>query len=140
MRKIQILAVLAAAALAAGCASTARPVLYPNSHLKQVGDAQAENDIGECRALAEKAGAESTDVSRAARPAAEGAAVGAAAGGVSTAIRGGNIGVGALAGAAIGGAMGGVHGAFRAGEVSPIHRNFVQRCLRDRGYEVIGWK
>jgi hypothetical protein len=24
--------------------------------------------------------------------------------------------------------------------VSPIHRNFVQRCLHERGYEVIGWK
>lgn len=140
MRRIRLLAVLAAVVVAAGCASTARPVLYPNPHLKKMGDAQAEHDIDECRALAEKAGAEATDTGRAARPAGEGAAVGAAAGGVSTAIRGGNIGVGALAGAAIGGAMGGVHGAFRASEVSPIHRTFVQRCLRDKGYDVIGWK
>jgi hypothetical protein len=140
MKKIPFLAVLAAAALAAGCASTERPVLYPNSHLKQVGDARAERDIDECRALAEKAGAEATDAGRATRPAVEGAAVGGAVGGVSSAIGGRNIGLGALAGAAVGGTAGGVHGAFRAGEVSPIHRNFVQRCLRDRGYEVIGWK
>jgi hypothetical protein len=140
VKKILFLAVLAAAALAAGCASTARPVLYPNSHLKQVGDAQAQHDIEECRVLAENAGAEAHDASRAARPVAEGAAVGAAVGGVSNAIRGRGIGVGALAGAAVGGAAGGVHGAFRAGEVSPLHRNFVQRCLHERGYDVIGWK
>ena len=140
MRKIPFLALLAAAALAAGCASSARPVLYPNDHLKQVGDARAEQDIEECRVLAEKAGAESTDTGRAMRPAAEGAGVGAAVGGVSNAIRGHGIGVGALAGAAVGGAAGLVHGAFRAGEVSPIHRAFVQRCMRERGYDVLGWK
>jgi len=55
MQKIPFLALLAAAALAAGCASSARPVLYPNSHLKQVGDAHAQQDIEECRVLAEKA-------------------------------------------------------------------------------------
>jgi len=140
MMTIRSLSLLAAAALVAGCASTSRPVLYPNDHLKQVGDAQAQHDIEDCRLMAEKAGAESTDTGRAARPAAEGAATGAAVGGVSNAIRGRNIGVGALAGAAIGGTAGVVHGAFRAGEVSPVHRAFVQRCMRERGYDVIGWK
>jgi hypothetical protein len=28
----------------------------------------------------------------------------------------------------------------RASDPSPLHRNFVQRCLRDRSYDVIGWK
>jgi hypothetical protein len=133
-------ALLACAVLAAGCASTAHPVLYPNAHLKQVGDAQAQHDIGECVALAESSGAEAKDSSRAVRPAAQGAAVGAAVGGVSQAIRGRSVVGGALAGGAIGGAAGGVRGAFRANEVSPIHRNFVQRCLHERGYDVIGWK
>ncbi len=140
MRAIPLAAVLVCAAVAAGCASTARPVLYPNEKLKQAGDAQAQQDINECVALAESSGAEAHDAGRAVRPAAEGTAVGAAVGTVGSAIRGRNIGTGALAGAAIGGAAGGVHGAFRAGEVSPLHRNFVQRCLRERGYDVIGWK
>jgi hypothetical protein len=140
MRATFLSALLACAALAAGCASTARPVLYPNAHLKQVGDAKAQQDIGECVTLAESSGAQAKDSGRAARPAAEGAAVGAAVGGVGTAIRGGSVGGGALAGAAIGGAAGGVRGAFRANEVSPLHRNFVQRCLHERGYDVIGWK
>ena len=133
-------ALVAAAFLLSGCASTARPVLYPNAHLKQVGDAQAEQDIDQCRQLAEGAGASATDASRAGRPAAQGAATGAAVGGVRQVIRGGNVGSGAIAGAAIGGTAGAVHGAFKAGEVSPVHRSFVQRCMRDRGYDVIGWK
>jgi outer membrane lipoprotein SlyB len=140
MKAIFLPALLACAALAAGCASPAHPVLYPNAHLKQVGDAQAQQDIGECAALAESSGAEAKDAGRAVRPAAQGAAVGAAVGGVGQAIRGRSIVGGALAGGAIGGAAGGVRGAFRANEVSPIHRNFVQRCLHERGYDVIGWK
>jgi hypothetical protein len=140
MKALFLPALLACAALAAGCASNARPVLYPNAHLKQVGDPQAQQDISECTALAESSGAEAHDAGRAARPAAQGAAVGAAVGGVGQAIRGRSIVGGALAGGAIGGAAGGVRGAFKAGEVSPIHRNFVQRCLHERGYDVIGWK
>jgi hypothetical protein len=140
MKPILLPVLLACAAFAAGCASNARPVLYPNAHLKQVGDPQAQQDISECTTLAESSGAEAHDGSRAARPAAQGAAVGAAVGGVSQAIRGRSVLGGALAGGALGGAAGGVRGAFKAGEVSPLHRNFVQRCLHERGYDVIGWK
>jgi hypothetical protein len=138
--KTRTLSILLASALLGACASSARPVLYPNGHLKQVGDARAEQDIEQCRQLAESSGAEAHDAGRAARPAAQGAAVGAAVGGVGSAIRGHNVGGGLLAGAAIGGAAGGVRGAFKAGDVSPLHRNFVQRCLHERGYDVIGWK
>jgi len=28
----------------------------------------------------------------------------------------------------------------QAAETSPVFKNFVQRCLRERGYEVIGWQ
>ena len=38
--------------LAVGC-SGPRPILYPNDHLKQVGTDQAEQDIEECKQLAE---------------------------------------------------------------------------------------
>ena len=74
-----------------------------------------------------------------ARRGAEGATVGAAAGGVGTLIRGGSVGGGAAAGAAVGGAAGAVHGAFH-NDVNPTYRNLVQRCLRERGYDVIGWQ
>jgi hypothetical protein len=128
--------------LAAGCASAPeRPVLYPNAHAKQVGDVRSQQDVGECMAAAENAGVPAKEGSRALRPAAEGAAVGGAVGAVSSVIRGGgNVVASTVGGAAIGGTAGGVHGAFKANEVNPLHRNFVQRCLHERGYEVIGWK
>ena len=34
---------------------------------------------------------------------------------------------------------GAVHGAFQ-NDANPTYRNFVQRCLRERGYDVIGWQ
>jgi len=123
-----------------GCASSAKPVLYPNAHLKQVGQQQAEADIDDCRQLAESSGADAHDAGRVARPAAQGAATGAAVGGVGSAVRHGNVGAGVAGGAAVGAAAGVVTGAFRAGDVSPVHRAFVQRCMKERGYDVIGWK
>jgi hypothetical protein len=29
---------------------------------------------------------------------------------------------------------------MQSAETSPVFKNFVQRCLRERGYEVIGWQ
>jgi hypothetical protein len=55
-------------------------------------------------------------------------------------VRGGrNVGEDAAVGAAAGAAAGAVHGAFH-NEPSEVHRNFVRRCLRERGLEVIGWQ
>ena len=128
-----------AAALALGaCATAQRPVLYPNAHLKNIGDANAQRDIDQCMQLADESGVSRSN-NQVARRGAEGAAVGAAAGGVGTLIHGGRVGGGAAAGAAIGGAAGAVHGAFQ-NDGNPTYRNFVQRCLRERGYDVIGWQ
>ena len=66
-------------------------------------------------------------------------AVGGAAAAVGTVIRGGSVAEGAAVGAAIGGTAGAVRGAFR-NDVNPTYKNFVQRCLHDRGYDVIGWQ
>ena len=60
-----------------------------------------------------------------------------ARGAVSGAIIGGA--VGGRRGAAIGATAGAVHGAFR-NDANPTHRNFAQRGLQDRGYDVIGWQ
>jgi outer membrane lipoprotein SlyB len=129
---------LMAAVVVAGCAGSQRPVLYPNPHLKNVGDAAAQRDIDQCMQTADDAGV-SKSSNQVAKRGAEGAAVGAAAAGVGTLIHGGSVGGGAAAGAAVGGAAGMVHGAFH-NDANPTYRNFVQRCLRDRGYDVIGWQ
>lgn len=137
MRPLSI-ALLAAVSLLGCAAMDQRPVLYPNAKLKQAGGATAQRDIDECSVLADRAGA-SRGSSQAMRSGIEGAAVGAATAAVGTLIGGGNLGEGAAAGAAIGGTAGAVSGAFRRGEGGSVYRNFVQRCLSERGYEVIGW-
>ncbi|TSA42411.1 MAG: hypothetical protein D4R58_00220, partial [Betaproteobacteria bacterium] len=52
---------LLAAGVAAGCATTQRPVLYPNAHLKTVGDAAAQRDIDDCLRMAESSGVAKSD-------------------------------------------------------------------------------
>jgi hypothetical protein len=42
--------------------------------------------------------------------------------------------------AVIAGAAAGTHGAIHADEPSDIRKNFVQRCLSEGGYDVIGWQ
>jgi outer membrane lipoprotein SlyB len=130
-----------AAVMLAGCASTShRPVLYPNAKLNQVGDAGSQRDVDDCIAMAERAGA-SAGSGSAARSGLTGAAVGGAASAVASAIFGGNVLNNAAAGAAIGGTAGAVGGAMNdRGASNSAYQNYVGRCLRDRGYDVMGWQ
>lgn len=121
------------------CASQ-RPVLYPNAKLKQVGDAAARRDVDHCIRQAEDFGARHGGGERAARQGGSGAVIGGVTGAVAGAVGRGNVGERAVQGAAVGGAAAGTHGAIHSDEPGALHRNFVQRCLRDRGYEVIGWQ
>lgn len=135
-------AILVAAMLAAGisgCASTPEPKLYPNNHLKQVGNQVALQDIAECKQLALTSGVNEHKDGEVGRKAAGGAAIGGAAGGAYGLVRGDAVERG-LAGAAAGAAVGTVRGSMQSSETSPVFRNFVNRCLRERGYEVIGWQ
>ena len=130
----------AACVLFTACAGTPNPVLYPNNHLKQVGQVAADRDIAECRQLASGSGVAESKDGKVARQAAGGAAVGGAAAGAWGLVRGNGAGERALAGAAAWAAAGTVRGAMNSSETSPVYKNFVQKCLRDRGYEVIGWQ
>jgi outer membrane lipoprotein SlyB len=120
------------------CASTQRPVLYPNAHLQSVGGATAERDIDQCLQLADGSGLPKSN-NKVVEHGAQGAAVGAAAGSVGTLVSSGNVGIGAVAGAAGGATAGVLYGAF-SDHGNPTYRNFVQHCLQDRGYDVIGWQ
>jgi uncharacterized membrane protein len=64
-----------------------------------------------------------------------GAATGAAAGSMF-----GNAGRGAAAGAAAGAASTVTHALFRVKDPDPVFMNYVNRCLSDRGYQLIGWE
>ena len=41
---------------------------------------------------------------------------------------------------ATGATAGAVHGTVKSAGPSPIYKGFVDRCLRERGYEVIAWQ
>lgn len=127
-----------------GC-SGPKPILYPNAKKTSAGDAVVEQDIEECRKVAEEAGAKegSGQAGRAAGSTAMGAGAGAAGGAVGGAISG-SPGLGA----AIGAASGAVWGLFRwlfgwmFGSSTPnqAYVNVVNRCLAEKGYEVSGWQ
>jgi hypothetical protein len=131
--------------LGAGCASR-RPVLYPNDAMRARGDAAVQADVDECIALADRdvgRGRRGRPVAEAAGAGAVGGAVGAAAGAAGGAVVG-NAGRGAAVGAATGAAGGATRGLLRglfgSREPDPIYKAYVQRCLSDRGYEVLGWR
>jgi hypothetical protein len=66
--------------------------------------------------------------------------MGAAAPGVYGAVRGyHDVGNRAAAGAAAGAAVGLIRGGVRASEPSSVFKGYVNRCLRERGYDVVGW-
>ena len=52
----------------------------------------------------------------------------------------GDAGDRALAGALAGGTAGAVKGGIDSRRISPMFQRFVEQCLRDRGYQVIGWQ
>ncbi|MEJ2168552.1 MAG: cell envelope biogenesis protein OmpA [Desulfobacterales bacterium] len=131
-----ILTFLAAALLA--CARE-RPVLYPNAHLKHVGKSAAEADIDACIQMAIDYGAKENSGVKIAKDTGKGAAVGGAAGAAVGAVVG-NLGRGAAAGAAGGGAAAMTRSALNSGKPDPVFKNFVEQCLRDKGYQPVGWR
>lgn len=122
---------------AIGCA--ARPVLYPNEHRERVGAAAAQADVDACLALAKEHGASASRAKETAKSTAGGAAIGAATGAVIGAITG-SAGRGAAAGAAGGGTAGFLREVLGGPRPDSVTRSFVERCLRDRGYETVGWR
>jgi len=126
----------------AGCSSSPkRPVLYPNQHLNRAGGHIAQQDIDACMRLARTYGVNETKDGEVGRKAVGGAAIGGASTGAYGLVRGGNdVGERALAGAAAGAAAGAVRGGIQSTEQSPLFMNFVNKCLSEKGYSVIGWQ
>ena len=110
-----------------GCAS--RPRLYPNQKFEAVGPKVADADVDTC---IKKADAYLDNEKT--KQVATGAGKGAAMGGVIGGLFSGGL-QGAVRGAAVGGAVGGT-----AGALSPkqLQHQYVNRCLHEKGYEVLG--
>lgn len=147
MQKSFVTSALFCTAILVGCATTgpsspsARPVFYPNATLNRAGEVKAQSDSDQCISNARSAGLTPEEKDNAvAHDAVKGAAVGGVAGVVSGLLRGRPdraIENGA-AGAVVGGSVGAVTGAFHE-KPSSTFRHYVQRCLKDKGYDVIGW-
>ena len=127
------------------CASK-RPALYPNEQLRRVGSATADRDVDDCMRLAADYVSSNGRFGKTAEgivtESGTSAAIGAAAGAAGGAIVG-RAGTGAAVGAAGAGAAGVtrglIHGVTSRPKPSPTYKNFVNRCLREKGYEPIGW-
>lgn len=134
--------VVSAVVLFSGCATPiAKPAFYPNAHYQMVGPAQAQADAQYCSQLAQQSDVGAVNKVDAGRSAAAGAAGVGTAGVVGSLLTGQkpdlkNIAAGA---AAIGAAGAAATAAGQSVGGSSLHRQFVQQCLAERGYHVIGW-
>ena len=137
-----VLLLLSACATGGSGSASARPVLYPNATLSRVGEAQGQAEVNACMARAQASGLSpvlATNEVR--RRAGEGAAVGGVASAIGALIsgRGSDVLRAGAAGAAVGGSAGAVSGAFHDDKPNGVYRQFVQRCLSEKGFDVIGW-
>jgi hypothetical protein len=135
--------ILVVLSVSLGACGARRPVLYPNARVEQVGQGVAQADVEECMDRAKEYARGGGREAEVARSTAIGAGTGAAIGAVGGAVSGAGAGQGAAVGAATGGTAGlmqGMFGVFGKSEPEPIYRNFVDRCLSGKGYEVIGWE
>jgi hypothetical protein len=137
---VRLCSVLIIMFLGAGCAAP-KPILYPNAHLQEVGEEVAGRDIDECREMAKDAGATESQgrSGQVAGSTAAGGAIGSASGAVGGAVVG-SPGRGAMVGAAGGATAGFLRGLFRRKPPSNAYKQFVQRCLKERGYDPVGWE
>ena len=117
---IRTAAIGLSALLLAACASTDRVIVDKQN----VDEAQYQQDLSDCRAIADQVGT--------GRDAAEGAVGGALIGGVLGAIFGNSGTAGRMAG---GGAVIGAAG--KAGDAEQEKSQVVKNCMRGRGYRVL---
>lgn len=119
------------------------PILKSNTRIQLYGKDQAERDVAVCGEKAERAGLQhGTNRSGNASAGATLGIVGGAAVGASTGLIGGptGIAIGAAAGGAVGGVLGFLAGTYKPLQPQPDYADFVERCLKEKGYEMTGWQ
>ena len=127
---------------AAACAGP-DPILRSNNRLLLYGREAAEQEIEACREKTSRAGLPhgTSRSGNAATGGTLGVIVGAAVG-ASTGLVGGPTGVaiGAGAGVVIGGVLGFIAGTYKPLSPDPAFTASMERCLKEKGYEVSGWE
>lgn len=114
------------------CSSS--PVLYPNKKFEAVGEETAKSDTKKCMTKADKF-LKSTKGKKMLKSAGAGAIFGSVIGGVAG-IFTGDIAGGVAQGAVMGGAGGAAAGALSPDE---LKQRYVDRCLQEQGYQILGW-
>ncbi|MCC2640345.1 MAG: uncharacterized protein K0S45_758 [Nitrospira sp.] len=140
-RPSNVLAILIITGLVA-CAGP-EPILKSNTQLQLYGKDAAERDSAVCGLKAERAGLHhGTNRSGNAGAGAALGIIGGAAVGASTGLIGGPTGIalGAAAGGAVGGILGLLAGSYKTLEPKQDYAAFVERCLKEKGYETVGWQ
>jgi hypothetical protein len=130
--------VLLACAIASACAAK-RPVLYPNEKYQSAGIEASQIDVDTCMRQAETGVGDKNVAASTAGRTAVGAAGGAAVGAVGGAISG-HAGTGAAVGAGAGATAGLLSGLWGSNEHDSTYMAYVETCLREKGYQPIGWK
>jgi len=121
------------------CAATSRPTLYPNETFQKAGPAQADADISYCMNLADQYVKDPNRYADMAKGGVVGGAVGAGTGAIAGAITKSNVGRATGAGAAVGSIIGVLDSARKSGQRTPNYERFVEHCLHEKGYQIIGW-
>ena len=119
------------------------PILKSNTRVQLYGKDQAARDAAVCGEKAERAGLQhGTNRSGNAGAGATLGIVGGAAVGASAGLIGGptGIAIGAAAGGAVGGVLGFLAGTYKPLQPQPDYAAFVERCLKEKGYETTGWQ
>jgi hypothetical protein len=119
------------------------PILRSNNRLLLYGKDAAEREVDACREKSQRAGIQDgTNRSGNAMAGGTIGVVGGAAVGAATGLVGGPTGVaiGAGAGAVIGGLLGLIGGAYKPLQPDLRFTASMERCLKEKGYEVTGWQ
>jgi predicted small lipoprotein YifL len=138
MKNILVVGILSALLLITACGPK-RPVVYPDAKVQEVGEEQVRADVADCLRQAKEAGVGTSKAGTVAKSTAVGAGAGAAIGAAVGAF-GRGAGTGAAQGAAGGGVAGLIGGLLRAYDLDPVEKQFVEECLRRKGYSTIGWR
>lgn len=139
---VSVLTILLMASSLVACAGP-EPILRSNTQLQLYGKEAAEREAAVCGLKAERAGLQhGTNRSGNAGAGAVLGVVGGAAVGASTGLIGGptGIAIGAAAGGAVGGVLGLLAGTYKPLEPQQEYAAFVERCLKEKGYETAGWQ
>lgn len=127
-----------AAIVVTGCA-TPQPVIYSNG--KQVNEERLARDTAACRQRADQAVGLNQGRKGVAQKTAEGGIVGAVTGAVTGMFKSTNE---IFERASIGLAAGGVGVAVKAmvdlNKPDKVYEEYVERCMKERGHDVLGWR